>query len=260
MKKLISLFISIVLCICCVLTLCGCGLFDDVKTDSSAAKENLEKLIGRLDSKDNSGVKALFAANKIADIQSFDEDISELLDIYKGSFVSHDFDTPATINDTHNNVQKKWFIIGADITTTEEKYRATMYWCDMDTSDKGNVGIWSLYIFNVKDNPLDDYTFYGDNTWSDDNRKGIYVVKPFKYISMTMKILQSGNVENVKTLFAPKVLNDNPAFDESAEIGRVFAMSNVYRVQPDITAVFCIYVTPYWGDNLWFEGINIQNE
>lgn len=215
MKKIISLFISIVLCICSMFALCSCGLLE---TNSDAAKENLEKLIDCLDKNDHSGVKALFASNKIADIQNFDEDVSALLNLYKGSFVSHNFDMPgATFDDVDNNVKKKWFIIGADITTSQEKYHAIMYWCDMDTSDKGNVGIWSLFIFNVKDNPLKDYSFYGDSDWDDDNRKGIYIVKPYKYIDMTMNILQSGSVENVKTLFAPKVINDNTAFDENVE-------------------------------------------
>lgn len=312
MKKLISVFISIVLCVCSVFALCSCGLLE---TNSDVAKENLEKLISCLDKNDHSGVKALFASNKIADIPNFDEDVSELLNLYKGSFVSHNFDTPATEDDIHNNVQKKWYIIGADITTTQERYRATMYWCDMDTADKGNVGIWSLCIFNVKDNPLNDYSFYGDSYWGDDSRKGIYVVKPYKYIDMTMNILQSGNVENVKTLFAPKVINDNPTFNESVEnffsyysaeytacteiasdtdiqldadgnMTKRFRMFS-YSIDTDkgkysVAVQYCdkdtensnniglhsIYIrqdenfttNPFWGDGMWFDGINIENK
>lgn len=315
MKKILSLFITIVLCVCSMFALCSCGLFDDEKTNSEAAKENLEKLIDCLDKNDRNGVKDLFASNKIADIPNFDEDVSELLDLYKGSFVSHNFDTPATEDDIYYNDKKKWFIISADITTTQEKYHATMYWCDMDTTDNGNVGIWSLFIFNVKDNPLNDYSFYGDSDWNDPDRKGIYVVKPYKYIDVTMNILQSGNVENVKTLFAPKVIIDNPALDENiknffsyysakyttcTEIaldmdiqtdddGNMTKRFRMYSYSIDtadgkysIAVQYCdkdtensnniglhsIYIrqgensadNPFWGDLMWFQGINTDNK
>ena len=311
MKKLISLFISIVLCVCSTFALCSCGLLE---TNSDVAKANLEKLIDCLDKNDNNGIKALFASNKIADIPNFDEDVSELLELYKGSFVSHNFDTPATEDDIHNNNKKKWFIIGADIITTQERYHATIYWCDMDTSDKGNVGIWSLYFFNIKDNPLEDYSFYGDSSWDDENVKGIYVVKPYKYIDMTMNILQSGNIENVKTLFAPNVVKNYSAFNESVDsffsyysakytactevaldtdiqldadgnMTKRFRMFS-YSIDTDsgkysIAVRYCdkdtedsnnlgvhsIYIrqgensvdTPFCGDLMWYEGINIEN-
>lgn len=202
MKKLM-LVLTIFILALVSMPLLGCMFF---KSNADAATENLERLINCLDTNDRAGVKQLFAPNKIKGIDNFDDDIDELLACYDGKFVSHDFDTPATFDDVDGKVQKKWFIIRADVTTDEGIYHIAMYWCDQDTSNKDNIGIWSLFVFNKADNPLDDFSFYPDGTW--ENWSGITVVKPYKYASMIINIVADGNVDNVKKLFAPSVAAD----------------------------------------------------
>lgn len=175
MKKTSIGLLIILLFVIIAVSLCGCIL---PKTNEEVAKDNLEQLISRLENNDHDGVKALFASSRISDIENFDKDIDELLDYFDGEFVSHDFSGPATIDDIDSGIRKKWFIIGADITTNEGRYFVSMYWCALDTADKNNVGIWSLYIFNYEDNPTNDFSFYPEGTW--DDWSGITIVKEYK--------------------------------------------------------------------------------
>ena len=213
MKKAVTMLIMIVLSVCCMLSLIGCGF--DYTSDTEASKKNLEMLIDRLGECDREGVKTLFAPNRISNIDDFDGDVDELLSYFDGDFVSHDFDMPATIDDIHQGNKKKWFIISANVTTTKSVYRFSMYWCNEDTTDSRNIGIWSLFVFDHADNPLNDFSFYGDSGWDDPNRRGIYIVQPFKYAEMTMNIFESGNVEYIRALFAPQAIDDQTRFNDN---------------------------------------------
>ena len=213
MKKTITILITLLFAICGILSLIGCSF--DYSSDTETSKKNLEQLIDCMGKKDRDGVKALFAPKRISDIEDFDDDVDELLSYFVGDFVSHDFNLPATFDDIHKGDKRKWYIIGANVTTTSGVYRFSMYWCQEDTTDKSNIGIWSLFIFNHNDNPLYDFSFYGDSDWDDPDRKGIYIVQPYKYIEMTMNIFQSENTEYIKTLFAPMAIDEETQFINS---------------------------------------------
>lgn len=197
-----------------MLSLIGCEF--DYSSDTETSKKNLERLIDCLEKNDRDGVKALFAPKRISDIEDFDDDVDELLSYFVGDFVSHDFNLPATFDDINKGDKKKWYIIGANVTTTSGVYRFSIYWCQEDTTDKSNIGIWSMFVFNHADNPLYDFSFYGDSDWDNPDRKGIYIVQPYKYIEMTMNIFQSENVDYIKTLFAPQAIDDESRFIDSA--------------------------------------------
>lgn len=55
MKKAVTMLIMIVLSVCCMLSLIGCGF--DYTSDTEASKKNLEMLIDRLGECDREGVK-----------------------------------------------------------------------------------------------------------------------------------------------------------------------------------------------------------
>lgn len=214
MKKTVTILTIFVLSLCCMFLMVGCEF--DYSSDTETSKKNLERLIDCLEKNDRDGVKSLFAPKRISDIEDFDDDVDELLSYFVGDFVSHDFNLPATFDDIHKGDKKKWYIIGANVTTTSGVYRFSMYWCQEDTTDSSNVGIWSLFVFNHADNPLYDFSFYGDSDWDDPNRKGIYIVQPYKYIEMTMNIFQSANIEYIKALFASQAIGDNTRFINNA--------------------------------------------
>ncbi|MDE7454416.1 MAG: DUF5104 domain-containing protein [Clostridia bacterium] len=172
MKKTCIVLSAILLFVIVAVSLCGCIWS---KTNAEAAKDNLEQLISCLEDNDHNRVKALFAPSRISNIEDFDRDIDELLDYFDGEFVSHDFRGPATFDDIDNGIKKKWFIISANITTSKGEFWVAMYWCDLDTENKDNVGIWSLYIFNHEDNPSNDFSFYPEGTWNE--WSGITIVR-----------------------------------------------------------------------------------
>lgn len=230
MKKLAVFLLTFFLLIGGAFSFTGCGL---LKTDTDAAENNLEKLIGCIQERNVEDIKSLFAANRISDIENFENDIQELLNCYKGEFISHDFDMPATENDSHNGKRRKWFIIGANILTTEAKYRITLYWCDLDDTDSRNVGIWSMYLFNYEDNPLEDYSFYGTDRWGNAVHNGIHIVKPYKYAEMTLNIIESGNIDYIKLLFSTDVINSG-AFEES--VSELKSYYNVKHTESTETA------------------------
>lgn len=173
MKRLLVTLTSFILILCSAFMIGGC-LFTGF--DSDAAREDLESLIKCMENDDHDGVKNLFAANRISDIEGFDEDIDELLLYFDGEFVSHNFDLPSTDDDIDGKLRRKWYIISADIVTTTGKYFLCSYWCEKDTSDKNNVGVWSIFIFNHNDNPDKDYSFY-PGSWGDKVMDGIHIIR-----------------------------------------------------------------------------------
>ena len=95
MKKIVLTLGLIVLLIASMFSLAGC-----IKdSDESIAKKNLEKLISAMESEDRDAVKTLFASNKIAGIEDFDQSIDELLAYYEGDYVSHLGGGPGTSNE-----------------------------------------------------------------------------------------------------------------------------------------------------------------
>ena len=154
----------------------GClpGFFID--TDSDAARKDLESLIKCMENDDHDGVKNLFAANRISDMEGFEEDIDELLLYFNGEVTSIKSSGTMTDNDVNGNIRKKWYVVGGDIVTTTDTYFLCSYWCEKDTSDKNNVGIWSIFIFNHNDNPDRDFSFY-PGEWGDEVMDGIHIIK-----------------------------------------------------------------------------------
>lgn len=313
MKKIASVFIAITLFICSLVALTGCG-FIDLSSEQEAAVGHIEELIDRLNKRDHDGIKALFAPKSKAKIENFDDDIDELLSLYEGEFISHNCHGPSmTSGGTDHGLRSLSFVISADITTSEGVFHAVMYWCDREDADEEKEGLWSLYMFNMEDNPLYDFSFYGDKGWTDEDVRGIYVVKPYKYAEMTLNIFSSKDGGNVEQLFAPSVIERASSFDESVEslfayygdkhtacvekasdvsvlTGADGKVSRRYRMYSyavetadgtyllalkycdrDVEAsgnvgMHSVYIkkaepddSPYWGDGLWTEGINIDD-
>ena len=176
------MIIAISVCQTLMLTGCGVNLQDlffgflssiDYESDEDAIKANLEKLTERLESKDHDEIKALFAPSKVAYITDFDDDVTELSEYFVGDFVSYDYTYSAT-KDVLEGDKKKWLYISANIKTTSETYFFGMNWCNEDTANADNVGIWALFVFNYAEHSPNDYSFYDD--FSDDDY-GIHIIR-----------------------------------------------------------------------------------
>lgn len=115
----------------------------------------------------------MFAPNIIADIDNFDQSIIELMTYYNGNYESYVSKGLGSEYDRHDGVEKKWLNMGYDITTTEDVYRIAIIWHIQDTSNAGNIGIWSLYIIRFDDDPNSNYTYAGDGLWTNGIHMGI---------------------------------------------------------------------------------------
>ncbi|MDR3293763.1 MAG: DUF5104 domain-containing protein [Clostridiales bacterium] len=142
-----------------------------IDTDTSIAKGKRDQLISALQNKDHAAIKALFASNKIADIENFDESIDELLAYYEGDYVSQTGGGPATLSGKDGRLVYKYYLMSNDITTTVRVYRIALKWYITDTANAGNVGIWQLFILKKEDDPNQEYSYGGDGTIS----PGIYI-------------------------------------------------------------------------------------
>lgn len=69
--------------------------------------------------------------------------------------------------DKDSSVERKWYNMSYDVTTSVEIYRMAFVWCAKDTSDDNNVGIESYYILKASDDPnYPQYSYGGDGAWT----------------------------------------------------------------------------------------------
>lgn len=176
MKKILVVLSSFILLISSMFVFTGCLPWLFVDTDEDAAREDLESLIKCMENDDHDGVKNLFASNRISDMEGFDEDIDELLLYFDGEVTSIKSGGLLTDNDVDGKIKKTWYVIGGDIVTSTGSYFINTYICEQDTSDKNNVGVWSIFIFNHNDNPDKDYSFY-PGSWGDKVMDGIHIIR-----------------------------------------------------------------------------------
>ena len=168
MKRIVILFTAVALSLILSMSITGCvfgGLIFD--SDTSVAAKKLDSLIECIEKKDSEGLKALFAPNKLADIDDFDESIQELFDYYGGEFVSHPNSTPGSMKDSDYGTVKEYFLIRNEVYTTEDTYYFTIYWYIRDDTDRGNEGIWSLDVLKSEDSPADNDSYcYIGSDWA----------------------------------------------------------------------------------------------
>lgn len=315
MKRIIISFATLALSLMFSISITGCGLVYD--GDASVAAKKLDSLIECIEQKDGEGVKTLFAPNKLAEIDDFDESIQELFDYYEGEFVSHPNSTPGTMYDNDYGTVKEYFLIRNEVYTTTDTYYFTILWYIRDDTDKGNEGIWSLDVMKSEDSPDDNDTYcYIGSGWTTGIHVG--VISPEYYYDLFFNYLQEGNRTGLKALFAENVVAEIDNFDERLEelflyyegdywygnwkgsefqssrdkgekvifhnfghneVTTQYSYDFAFRWCSQDTAdegnigLWSIYVrryeyneetysdtlrTPYWGDGLWTNGINID--
>lgn len=169
MKKLAIACLTAALLLASVFSVAGCTFFDDLfaPSDNEDADNKLDSFVERLQNEDGDGIKALFAQNKIADLSNFDESIEKLFQYYDGEFVSVTRHSTGMEDDKDSGIERKWYNMSYDVTTSTEIYRMAFIWCAKDTGDSGNVGIESFYILKANDDPnYPQYSYGGDGAWT----------------------------------------------------------------------------------------------
>ena len=214
MKRRIIKIAVIILSVVCMIFATSCfGFFFD--TDENDANKKKVELLDSLQSGDHSKIKALFAPNKIADINDFDEDIDELLSYYKGEYLSFEKGGPMTLTDKHYGEVIKYYDMSFDVTTTEDKYRFSIIWCVKCTFDKDNVGIWSLNIIRFDDDADPKASYRGDGSQT----PGINIgrIHVLQYLENMVECLETGTPQDFKALLAPNKTGGIETIDSDIE-------------------------------------------
>ena len=156
MKKSAIFCLTAILLLASAFSMAGCAFFDDLFAPSDDE-----------DAEDGDGIKALFAPNKIAGLSDFDKSLEELFLYYDGEFVSVTRHSTGVEDDKDSGIERKWYNMSYDVTTSAAIYRMAFFWCAKDTGDSGNVGIESFYILKADDDPnFPQYTYRGDGAWT----------------------------------------------------------------------------------------------
>ena len=214
MKRRITSLAVIILSVVCMVFATSCfGFFID--TDGNDAEDNFVKLLDSLQSGDHSKIKALFAPNKIADIEDFDEDIEDLLGYYKGEYLSYKSGGLGTFQDKHYDYVTKYYNMSYDVTTTEDVYRFGIIWYVEYTVDKDNVGIWSLSIIRLDDDTDPKASYRGDGSQT----PGINIgrIHVLRYLENMVECLENGTPADFKALLAPNKTGGIETIDSDIE-------------------------------------------
>ena len=212
-RKLINTVLIILSVVCMIFATSCFGLFLD--TDGSDAESNMVKLLKCLEKEDRFAIKALFAPNKIADIEDFDEDIDELLGYYNGKYLSYGSGGTGTTTDRDYGNVVKFYDMSYDVTTTEDIYRFHLIWYVQDTTNAGNVGIWSLSIIRFDDDPDSESSYRGDGSWT--NGINIGKIHVYNYLEIMIECIQTGTPQDFKALFATEKIIGIETIDSDIE-------------------------------------------
>ncbi len=166
MKKIQMVWLTIILLLISVFSLASCNIMFPL-SDDKEADNKLESFVECLKTKNKECIKSLFAQNKIKDLTNFEESIDELFQYYDGDFVSITRYSTGVERDKDSGIERKWYNMSYDVTTSVEIYRMAFIWCVKDTSDDNNEGIESYYILKASDDPnYPQYSYGGDGAWT----------------------------------------------------------------------------------------------
>ena len=136
------------------------GLYD---TDSNLADRFVESLLQAIEKQNSSGVKLLFSENVLAN-ENVDEQISELLEFYKGSMRSYTCSALYSLESQDGSSYNKEVMAAYSVCTTTCEYRLAIKICATDSENLSNQGICSLYI--TKADAVDsELVYWGGHAW-----------------------------------------------------------------------------------------------
>lgn len=185
-SKLLSLTIIL---LSLILSSCSLGKLINmsglIKTDSEIVAEKIDIFTESLINKDKNAIMSLFSERTISEVQDFDSQLNNLLDFFKGEYISRsddpthgvetvvncDEEAEASEREKGSSGKREIFLYSYDIETTEGIYRIAIREKVIDTYRPDDVGIISLYIINGENTEM-RYTYWGDGK----NTRGINIV------------------------------------------------------------------------------------
>ena len=133
---------------------------------TAAANDRFEELIAAVQKQDVAAVQSLFSQNALREAQDMEEAVRALFDYYQGEMISYDDWGGDNLKGGMNTdgTGRRWTALYStyDVETTRDKYRFAMEFMLQDTADADNVGIRSLYVIRLADDPEPQRAYRGD--------------------------------------------------------------------------------------------------
>lgn len=177
-----KVYLSLLIILVLLLTSCSSGDSNMVrdlfrKNEREAANERFEELVKAIQNQDSDSLKLLFSEKSLKESQNAEEDIQALLDYFQGEMLSYnDWGGPGARGGMNaDGTGRYWKCLYAtyDVETTQDQYRFAMEFMLQDTADADNVGIRSLYVIRLEDDPEPQFAYRGDG----ENTPGININK-----------------------------------------------------------------------------------
>ncbi len=164
--------IIILINLMCILLLSSCsgsstsGVLG-INNERAYAKAKMNEVLDSIENNDNESLKKLFSKKAITQLNDIDQSIYSLFDYFQGDFVSYDDWAGSGGETTWDNGYKQEIIYSSfDVKTSTNEYRFAFKIVTVDTADKDNVGIHSLYIIKMEDDIDPELGYVGDNKYT----------------------------------------------------------------------------------------------
>jgi hypothetical protein len=135
-----------------------------IESDEDVANAKMDKVLAAIKNKDKDSLKLLFSKKAVAESKNLEASVAKLFEFFKGKYISYnDWGGPG-VEDTSSG----WKRIDStyDVKTSKGKYRFAIRTMANDPGNEDNIGIYSLYIIKMEDDPYKDYAYWGDGEWT----------------------------------------------------------------------------------------------
>lgn len=159
-----SLLLTFLLCSCSVGSFLKTILGKVFKNYSADAEEYaiMIEVLDAIQNRDEDALRKLFSKNTVAQVNGFDQSITDLFDYYQGNYISLDWKGASGAENWDFGERKKYISFSYDVKTNKTVFRFHIDYCSIDSLDDNNVGIYSLYIIKMEDDTDPEFAYGGD--------------------------------------------------------------------------------------------------
>lgn len=137
------------------------------KSSTQITDEQMEALLGALETQDTESILTLFAPNALNEANNMETTVDLLYSYYQGNYRTYDNWDAANSETTKENDYLRVEYYGTyDVVTDMDAYRFAFHYVAADSADEGNVGINSIYVIKMVDDTDPRYAYRGDGRYT----------------------------------------------------------------------------------------------
>lgn len=179
----ISMLLTVLLFSSCSIGSILKTILGKITSDHSADAEEyaiMIEVLNVIQSRDENALRKLFSSKSVAQVDCFDQRITDLFDYYQGEYISLDWKGSSGAGAYEYGEKQKITSFSYDVKTNNNIFRFAIQYCSIDTKDDDNVGIRSLYIIKLEDDTNPEFGYSGDGKYSPGINIGIKNVIPIE--------------------------------------------------------------------------------